>query len=56
MRLLGRTKKEVDKDKNGDNVTKLKSVEVVLMHCNLVQNDYQLTSKLLFLITFLITF
>ena len=48
MNLLGSTKKFVDQDKNGDNVPKLESVEVVLMHCNLVKNDYQLTSKVLF--------
>ena len=48
MRLLGRTKKVVDKDKNGENVPKLESVEVVLVHCNLVKNDYQHTSKVLF--------
>ena len=45
MKLLGSTKKVVDKDKNGENVSKLESAEVVLVHCNLVQNDYQLTSK-----------
>ena len=48
MRLLGSTKKSVDKDKDGENVPKLESVEVVLDHCNLVNNDYQHTSKLLF--------
>ena len=48
MKLLGSTKKEVDKDKNGENVPKLESVEVVLVHCNLVKNDYQHTSKVLF--------
>ena len=48
MRLLGSTKKVVDKDKNGENVPKLESVEVVLVHCNLVKNDYQHTSKVLF--------
>ena len=40
MKLLGSTKKVVDKDKNGENVPKLESVEVVLVHCNLVTNDY----------------
>ena len=39
MKLLGSTKKVVDKDKNGENVPKLESVEVVLVHCNLVKND-----------------
>ena len=40
MRLLGSTKKVVDNDKNIENVPKLESVEVVLVHCNLVKNDY----------------
>ena len=48
MKLLGSTKKVVDKDKNGEIVPKLESVEVVLVHCNLVKNDYQHTSKVLF--------
>ena len=48
MKLLGSTKKDVDKDKDGENVPKLESVEVVLVHCNLVKNDYQHTSKVLF--------
>ena len=48
MKLLGSTKKDVDADKNSKNVPKLESVEVVLVHCNLVKNDYQHTSKVLF--------
>ena len=48
MKLLGSTKKVIDKDKNGENVPKLESVEVVLVHCNLVKNDYQHASKVLF--------
>ena len=48
MKLLGSTKKVVDKDKNGENVPKLEPVEVVLVHCNLVKNDCQHTSKVLF--------
>ena len=48
MKLLGSTKKDVDKDKDGENVPKLESVEVVLVYCNLVKNDYQHTSKVLF--------
>ena len=48
MKLLGSTKKDVDKDKNGEIVPKLESVEFVLVHCNLVKNDYQHTSKVLF--------
>ena len=46
MKLLGNTKKVVDKDKNGECVPKLEVVEVV--HCNLEKNDYQHTSKVLF--------
>ena len=38
----------VDKDKNGEIVPKLESVEVVLVHCNFVKNDYQHSSKVLF--------
>ena len=48
MKLLGSTKKVLDKDKNGENVPKLEIVEVVLVHCNLVKNDYQHTLKVLF--------
>ena len=48
MKLLGNTKKVVDKDKNGENAPKLESVDVILVHCNLVKNDYQHTSKVLF--------
>ena len=47
MKLLGSTEKDVDKDKDGKIVSKLESVEVVLVHCNLVKNDYQQTSKVL---------
>ena len=47
-KLLGSTKNIVDKDKNNENVPKLESVEVVLVHCNLVKNDYQHASKVLF--------
>ena len=48
MKLLGSTKNVVDKDENSENVPKLESVEVVLVHCNLVKNDYQYASKVLF--------
>ena len=36
------------KTKDGEDVPKLKSVKVVLVHCNLVNNNYQQTSKVLF--------
>ena len=48
MKLLGNTKKDFDKDKDGEDVLKLESVEVVLVHCNLVSNNYQQASKVLF--------
>ena len=48
MILLGSTKKDVNANRNSENVAKLESVEVVLVHCNLVKNDYQHTSKILF--------
>ena len=48
MKFLGSTKKDVDGDKDGENVTKLESVEVILVHCNLVKNDHQQASKVLF--------
>ena len=40
MKLLGSTKKDVDQDKNGEDVLKLESVEVVLVHCNLVYTTF----------------
>ena len=48
MRLLGSTKKDVDSDTNSENVPKLESVEIVLIHSNIVRNDYQHISKVLF--------
>ena len=48
MKLLGSTENVVDKGKDSENVPKLESVEVVLVHCNLVKNDYQHASKVLF--------
>ena len=50
MKLLGSTEKDVDKDTNGEDVLKLESVEVVLVDCNLVNNSYQQTSKVLLLL------
>ena len=40
MKLLGSSKKDVDLDKNSENVPKLESTEAVLVHCNLVKSDY----------------
>ena len=49
MKLLESTKNNVNQDKDGEDVPKLESVEVVLMHCNLVNNNYQQASKVLVL-------
>ena len=48
MKLLGNTKKYIDGDKNSEKVPKLESAEVILVHFNLIKNDYQHTSKVLF--------
>ena len=48
IKLLGSTKNDVDKDKDGEDVPKLESVEVVLSHCNLVNNSYHQASKVLY--------
>ena len=48
MKLLGSTLSIIDADKNFENVPKLENVEVVLVHCNLVNNAYLQQSKVLF--------
>ena len=48
MKLLGSITNSIDKDKDGDLVPKLESVDLVLVHCNLVNNSYQQASKVLF--------
>ena len=48
MKSLGRTGKNINKYKDSDHVPNLEIDEVVLMHCNLVNNGYQQPSKLLF--------
>ena len=48
MKLLASGKKDVDKDKNGEDVSKLELFGVVLVHCNLVNNSYQEAAKVLF--------
>ena len=49
MKLLGSTKDTIDADKNSENVPRLENVEVVLVHCNLVNNSYQQHSRVLFI-------
>ena len=48
MQLLGSSKEVIDQNKDGEFVPRLETVEVVLVHCNLVNNSYQQASKVLF--------
>ena len=48
MELLGSTENKITKGKNGENVLHLEIVEVVLVHCNIVNNDYQQDSRVLY--------
>ena len=48
MKLLGSTKNKISEDKNGENVPHLEITEVVLVHCNIVNNDYQQDSRVLY--------
>ena len=47
MKLLGSTENEIIKDKNGENVPHLEITEVVLVHWDIVNNDYQEDSRVL---------
>ena len=48
MKLLASTESEIDKVKNGENVSHLEITELVLVHCNLVNNDYQQDPRILY--------
>ena len=48
MKLLGSTESKITKDKNSESVPHLEIVELVLIHCNLVNNDYKLDSRILY--------
>ena len=48
MKLLGSTENKITKDKNGENVPHLEITEVVLVHCNIVNNDNQQDSRVLY--------
>ena len=48
MKLLASTESKIDKVKNGENVPHLEITELVLVHCNLVNNDYQQDSRILY--------
>ena len=49
MKLLGSTKSKISKNENGDNVPYLEVTEVVLMHCNIINNRYQQKSRFLYI-------
>ena len=51
IKLFGSTKKLIDKTKNGENIPSLQVVEVVLVQCNLVDNQYQQKSEVLYTFT-----
>ena len=48
MKLLGSAESKITKEKNGEKVPHLEVVELVLVHCNLVNNDYQQDSRILY--------
>ena len=48
IKLLGNTKNKITEDKNGENVPYVEINEVVLVHCNIVNNDYQQDSRVLY--------
>ena len=49
MALLGSTENKITKDKNGENVPHLEITEVVLVHYNIANNDYQQDSRVLYM-------
>ena len=48
MKLLGSLKSKITKDKNGENVPHLEIVELVLIHCDLVNDNHQQNSRILY--------
>ena len=54
MKLLGSTKRKITKDENGKNVPYLEITEVILVHFNIVNNDYQHDSRVFLIRVFLI--
>ena len=48
MKLLGSTENKITKDKKGENVPHLEITEVVLVNCNIVNNDYQQDSRVVY--------
>ena len=48
LKILGNTESKITKDKNSENVPNLEIVELVLVHCNLVNNNYQQDSRIIY--------
>ena len=48
MKLLGSTKRKITNDENGEKVSHLEITGVLLVHCNIVNNDYQQDSRALY--------
>ena len=48
MKLLGSTKSKITKNENGENAPNLKITEEVLIHCNIVNSNYQRNSRVLY--------
>ena len=48
IKLLGNTKSKITKDENDENVSHLEITEVELVHCNIVNKDYQHDSRVLY--------
>ena len=48
MKLLGSTKSKITKDESGENVPHLEITEVILVHCNIVNINYQQDSRVLY--------
>ena len=48
MKLLGSAENKINKDKNGENVPHLEVAELVLVHCNIVNNDCQQDSRIFY--------
>ena len=48
MKLLGSTESKITREKNGENVPHLEIVELVLLYCNIVNNNNQQTSRILY--------
>ena len=48
MKSLGSTESKITEDKNDENIAHLEIAEVVVVHCNIVNNDYQQDSRVLY--------